>query len=362
MKVNGKHFRTIWLSSDQKTVQVIDQTQLPHKFVIVNLETVNDVINAINSMKVRGAPLIGVSAAYGVALAMQQDSSDRNLFNALQGICDTRPTAINLGWALNKMKAALMGEKPERRESIAYQLAGELCDEDIKICSAIGDNGVTIIEKIWRAKESGDKLNILTHCNAGWLATVDWGTALSPIYKAHDRGIPVHVWVDETRPRNQGAALTFWELSQHGVPATLIVDNAGGYLMQTGSVDLCLMGTDRTTRHGDVCNKIGTYSKALAAHDNDIPFYIALPGPTIDWESNDMHATIPIEKRDPKEILFIKGLDCDGNINQVNITMENANAFNPAFDVTPARLITGLITERGICDPRLERLTDLYSH
>ena len=359
MKVDGKPTRTIWLGDDGWAVEIIDQTKLPFRFVTRRLETVDDAALAIRDMWVRGAPLIGAAAAYGMALAMHGDPSDENLEAASGALLETRLTAVNLGWALEDMRALLRPLSPNARPEAAYKRAAEICDEDVEICSAIGDHGKPLIEAAWNDKGRPDKVNVLTHCNAGWLAAVDWGTALAPIYKAHDAGIPVHVWVGETRPRNQGASLTAWELGQHGVPATVIVDNAGGHLMQKGRVDLCITGTDRTTAAGDVCNKIGTYLKALAADDNGVPFYVALPGPTIDWSLDD-GADIPIEERDASEVTRMTGVNDAGEVTAVEIMPEGTVAANPAFDVTPARLVTGLITERGVAEASKAGLAKLY--
>jgi len=359
MKVDGTPYRTIWPADDGWAVEIIDQTKLPFQFVTQRLETVDDAAHAIRDMQVRGAPLIGATAAYGMALAMHGDPSDKNLEAAAGALLETRPTAVNLRWALDDMRAVLQPLSPNARPEAASKRAAKICDEDVEICSAIGDHGKPLIEGAWKDKGRPDKVNVLTHCNAGWLATVDWGTALAPIYKAHDAGIPVHVWVDETRPRNQGASLTAWELGQHGVPASIIVDNAGGHLMQKGQVDLCITGTDRTTAAGDVCNKIGTYLKALAADDNNIPFYVALPGPTIDWSLGD-GADIPIEERDASEVTRMTGVNDAGEVTAVEITPEGAVAANPAFDVTPARLVTGLITERGVAEASKQGLAKFY--
>ncbi len=360
MKVNGTPFRTIWLAEDGWGVEIIDQTVLPHHFDIVRLENLEDSVVAIADMLVRGAPLIGATTAYGVALAMHEDPSDQGLDKACDDLYEARPTAVNLRWALDEMRAVLDPLGPKDRAQAAYARAAEIADEDVEICSNIGDNGCALIKDIWQEKGKSGTVNVLTHCNAGWLATVDWGTALAPIYKAHNAGIPVHVWVDETRPRNQGANLTAWELQQHGVPHTLIVDNVGGHLMQHGMVDLCITGTDRTARSGDVCNKIGTYLKALAAYDNGVPFYVALPGPTIDWTIRDGVAEIPIEQRDADEVLRIPGMTDDGEVREVLLTAVGVNAANYAFDVTPARLVTGLITERGVCPASEAGLEGLY--
>ncbi|MDF1721153.1 MAG: S-methyl-5-thioribose-1-phosphate isomerase [Minwuia sp.] len=361
MKVDGISRRPIEVASDGATVVIIDQTRLPHEFVTVNLTTMAEAAHAIRAMLVRGAPLIGATAAYGMALAMREDASDSGLASAIDTLRQTRPTAVNLFWALERMRAALHNHAPAARAAIAWAKAAEIAEEDVAINSAIGDHGLALIEAAVAARPAGSgPLNILTHCNAGWLATVDWGTALSPIYKAHDAGIDVHVWVDETRPRNQGASLTAWELGAHGVPATVVVDNAGGHLMQHGMVDLCITGTDRTTRTGDVCNKIGTYLKALAAHDNGIPFHVALPGPTIDWTVRDGVREIPIEERGGDEVGRITGRLDDGRIAAIDVLSPGARAANPAFDVTPARLVTGLITERGLCPATEAGLTSLY--
>jgi len=360
MNVDGKPYRTIWLAADSWRVVIIDQTLLPFEFKEVQLESLQDAAKAIAEMWVRGAPLIGATTAYGVALAMHADASDNNLNHACEQLLRTRPTAINLRWAINQMQKVLSALPTEQREQAAYQRALEICDEDVAICSAIGDNGHALIADLWKAKHQQGRINILTHCNAGWLATVDWGTALAPIYKAHNAGIPVHVWVDETRPRNQGFNLTAWELAQHGVPHTLIVDNVGGHLMQNGEVDLCIVGTDRTTSTGDVCNKIGTYLKALAAFDNDIPFYVALPGPTIDWAAKDGLRDIPIEQRARYEVTHMTGQLEDGRVVAVRIAPETSAAENHAFDITPAKLVSGLITERGIAQPNEQALAAMY--
>jgi methylthioribose-1-phosphate isomerase len=360
MLVDGKPTRTIWLGDDGSTVEIIDQTKLPFEFRVVGLKTLDDAATAIRDMLVRGAPLIGATAAYGMALAMRGDASDAGLINAYAVLHATRPTAVNLRWALDDLKALLEPLSPDDRTAAAYARAAEICDEDVDTCSSLGEHGKTVIEDIWTAKGKPDQVNILTHCNAGWLATVDWGTALAPIYKAHDAGIPVHVWVDETRPRNQGASLTCWELGQHGVPHTLIVDNVGGHLMQHGMVDLCITGTDRTTAAGDVCNKIGTYLKALAADDNDVPFYVGLPGPTIDWTIDDGVRDVPIEERDAGEVTQLTGTTVDGQVQTITIAPTDSPAANYAFDVTPARLVTGLITERGVCEASKEGLSKLY--
>ncbi len=359
MKVNGVPYRTIWLAEDGWGVEIIDQTKLPHEFEVVRMETMQDAAVAIKDMLVRGAPLIGATAAYGVALAMREDSSDANLKSMYDALFATRPTAVNLRWALDDLKALLTPLPEGEREAAAYKRAAEICDEDVEICSNIGEHGATIIKEMANRK-NGETVNILTHCNAGWLATVDWGTALAPIYKAFNAGIDVHVWADETRPRNQGASLTAWELGQHGVPHTVIVDNVGGHLMQHGQVDLVITGTDRTTYTGDVCNKIGTYLKALAAHDNGVPFYVGLPSPTIDWTVEDGVKEIPIEQRDATEVTVMTGLDASGGVSNVTITPQGSNAANYAFDVTPRRLVTGLITERGISEASSDGLKALF--
>ncbi|UYN93959.1 MAG: S-methyl-5-thioribose-1-phosphate isomerase [Enhydrobacter sp.] len=357
MKVDGKSYRTIWLGADGRTVQVIDQTLLPHRFVVRDLATMEDSERAIRTMIVRGAPLIGAAAAYGVALAMSADPSDGMLAHAHDVLLGSRPTAVNLRWALDDLRALLDPLPLAKRREAAYRRAAEICDEDAEICRRIGKNGLDIIRGL---KPRGERINALTHCNAGWLATVDWGTALAPIYQAHDAGIPIHVWVDETRPRNQGASLTAWELGKHGVPHTVIADNAGGHLMQHGKVDFVITGTDRTTRRGDVCNKIGTYLKALAAHDNGVPFYVGLPYPTIDWTIEDGHRDIPIEERSAAEVSRIAGRTPSGEVVTVDVLPEGSAAANPAFDVTPARLVTALITERGVCAASEAGLLTLY--
>ncbi len=359
MRVGDRHFRTIWLADDGWRVEIIDQTRLPHAFEVERLERVGDAERAIRDMLVRGAPLIGATAAYGVCLALREDPSDAVLEQACARLLETRPTAVNLRWAVEEMRAALLPLAGPERIEAAYSTAGRLCDRDVETCRRLGEQGLTILEDLGDAA-GGRPLNVLTHCNAGWLATVDWGTALAPLYLAHDRGLEVHVWVDETRPRSQGAALTAWELGQHGVPHTVIVDNAGGHLMQHGMVDVCIVGTDRTTAAGDVANKVGTYLKALAAHDNGVPFYVALPSPTIDWELADGVADIPIEERDPEEVTHVSGLTRDGRVEAVRVTPEGSPAANFAFDVTPARLVSGLITERGVCEASPEGLLGLF--
>lgn len=360
MNVDGKPFRTIWLAEDGQRVEIIDQTKLPFEFKVLRLDSCDAAATAIRDMWVRGAPLIGATAAYGMALAMREDPSDEHLAAAAEKLMATRPTAVNLRWAVDGMQALLRPLSPNARSQAAYIHAAEICDEDVAICSSIGDHGLPLIHKAWEARGKPEQVNVLTHCNAGWLATVDWGTALAPIYKAFDAGIPVHVWVDETRPRNQGASLTAWELGKHGVPHTVIADNVGGHLMQHGMVDLCITGTDRTTASGDVCNKIGTYLKALAARDNNVPFYVGLPGPTIDWTIDDGVSEIPIEQRDIAEVTHMTGRTAAGAVETVEITPEGSAAANFAFDVTPAHMVSGLITERGVCVPSKEGLAGLY--
>lgn len=360
MNVAGRHYRTIWLAEDGAAVDIIDQRWLPHAFRVATLRTIDDVAVAIRDMWVRGAPLIGVTAAYGVAIRMREDASDAALDAAWETLHETRPTAINLRWALDEMRSLLRPLPPEQRAAAAYARAAEIADEDVELNRGIGRHGLEIIRAIAARKKPGEQVNILTHCNAGWLATVDYGTATAPIYMAAEEGIPIHVYVDETRPRNQGAYLTAWEMAGHGVPHTLIVDNAGGHLMQRGAVDMVIVGTDRTTARGDVCNKIGTYLKALAAKDNDVPFYVALPSPTIDWTVSDGVAEIPIEERSPDEVTLVWGLSENGEVERVRISPEASPAANPAFDVTPARLVTGLITERGIAEASPEGLARLF--
>ena len=361
MQVNGVPYRSIWLNDDCWSVDIIDQTYLPHEFVIRTLKSMEEAAEAISTMRVRGAPLIGAMAAYGVALAMREQADNDSLAASCAQLLETRPTAINLRWALDRLKTALEPLPAEERCSAAYSMARDICDEDVEINNRMGELGLRLIRGLWEQRRyDTDTLHILTHCNAGWMATVDWGTALAPIYKAHDAGIPVHVWVAETRPRNQGAAVTAWELQAHGVPHDVIVDNAGGHLMQHGLVDLCLTGTDRTARNGDVCNKIGTYLKALAAHDNEVPFYVCLPSPTIDWDMVDGVAGIPIEERDAAEVTHVSGRAATGEMLTVQITPDGVSARNFAFDVTPARLVTGLITERGICAASEAGLESLF--
>jgi methylthioribose-1-phosphate isomerase len=359
MKVQGKAMRSIALAADGWAVEVVDQTLLPHRCEVRRLESLSEVAEAIRTMVVRGAPLIGASAAYGLALALREDPSDAGLREAAAALMATRPTAVNLRWAIEDMTERLQGLPPAERVAGAYARAGALCEEDVATNRAIGANGLRLIEVAADRKAAGEPVNILTHCNAGWLATVDWGTALAPIYMAHDNGVRVHVWVDETRPRNQGSGLTAWELGQHGVPHTVIADNAGGHLMQHRRVDFCITGTDRTTAGGDVCNKIGTYLKALAADANGIPFYVALPGPTIDWDLVDGLA-IPIEERAGSELSQVTGMTADGRIESVRVTPPESPTANYAFDVTPARLVSALITERGVCPASQEGLLSLY--
>jgi methylthioribose-1-phosphate isomerase len=347
VRIEGTPYRTIWVDGDGWSVSVIDQTRLPHRFDIARLQTLEDAALAIERMRVRGAPLIGAAAAYGLCLALREDASDEALLAARARLLRTRPTAVNLRWALDAMLAAVQGHPEGERVERAYARAAAICDDDVAICRAIGRHGLELIRGAARAKPSGGPVNVLTHCNAGWLATIDWGTATAPVYLAREEGIDVHVWVDETRPRNQGAAITAFELGQEGVPHTVVVDNAGGHLMQRGLVDLCLVGTDRTTRRGDVANKIGTYLKALAARDNGVPFYVALPSTTIDWGTQD-GASIPIEERGGEEVARITGLADSGEMVSVRLIPEGSPAANPAFDVTPARLVTALVTERGV--------------
>jgi methylthioribose-1-phosphate isomerase len=348
MKVDGKPMRSIWLEPDGWSIGVIDQTVLPHRFATARLATLDEAAHAIRSMLIRGAPLIGATAAYGMCLALRADASDEGLDRAYATLLATRPTAINLKWALDEMMAVVRNRPRADRTAAAYRRAAEICDEDVALNTAIGRNGLPLIEAIAARKKAGERVNVLTHCNAGWLATVDVGTATAPIYLAHDKGIAVHVFADETRPRNQGASLTAWELGQHGVPHTVIADNTGGHLMQHGAVDLVIVGTDRVTANGDVCNKIGTYLKALAARDNNVPFYVALPSPTIDFTVADGIAEIPIEERSADEVATMTGRTADGRIETVRIVPDGSAVANYGFDVTPARLVTGLITERGV--------------
>ena len=359
MKVDGRHFRSIWLEPDGWSVAAIDQRRLPHEFIVARWTSAAEAGEAIRTMLVRGAPLIGATAAYGVALAMRTDSSDPALDQAYQMLIATRPTAINLKWALDEMQRTLRPLPPSARVEAAYKRAGEIAEEDVAINRQIGRHGLALIEAIAATKKPGEPVNILTHCNAGWLATVDWGTATAPIYLAHDRKLAVHVWVDETRPRNQGASLTAWELGHHGVPHTVIPDNTGGHLMQHRMVDLAIVGTDRVAANGDVCNKIGTYLKALAAHDNGVPFYVALPSPTIDF-SIDGGGRIPIEQRNAEEVTHMTGRTADGRIETVRVVSLGSPIANYGFDVTPARLVSGLITERGVLSPDRTALASAF--
>jgi methylthioribose-1-phosphate isomerase len=359
MKINGKATRTIWLADDGSTVEIIDQTRLPHALVVVPLRSMQEAARAILTMQVRGAPLIGATAAYGLAMAIREDTSDEAIDQAIEFLAKQRPTAINLRWALEEMRLSVQNVPHFERVAAAYRRAAEICDEDVETCRRIGEHGLKIIRDIAARKAPGEPVKVLTHCNAGWLACVDWGTATSPIYQAFDAGIPVHVWVDETRPRNQGASLTAFELGSHGVPHTIVVDNAGGHLMQHGEVDLVIVGTDRVAANGDVANKIGTYLKALAAADNDVPFYVALPHSTIDWTLSS-GSSIPIEERSADEVLKMPGRLPDGSVVTVEIAAPGSPAGNPAFDVTPARLVTGFVTERGVCPATREGLLSLY--
>ena len=359
MNIKGKAYRTIWLAADGWSVEVIDQTKLPHELASVTLRTMEDAAAAIRTMQVRGAPLIGATAAYGVCLALRADASDAALDRAIDHLGQQRPTAVNLRWALEEMRAAVRNLPREKRLAAAYARAAAICDADVETNRAIGVHGGKLIAAIAARKKPGEPVNVLTHCNAGWLACVDRGTALSPIYEAHDAGTALHVWVDETRPRNQGASLTAFELGAHGVPHTIIVDNAGGHLMQQGLVDMCIVGADRVTANGDAANKIGTYLKGLAAKDNGVPFYVALPHSTIDW-TLATGKDIPIEQRSADEVLIMSGRTRDGQVVAVEIAAPGSPARNDAFDVTPARLITGLITERGVCAASRDGLRSLY--
>jgi methylthioribose-1-phosphate isomerase len=359
MRIDGRAWRTIFLAEDGRTIRVIDQTRLPFAFELRSLATAEDAAVAIQDMVVRGAPLIGVTAAYGVALAMRANPGDGNLARVLELLGATRPTAVNLRWALTRMAGALRGEPAARRAERAFAEARAMADEDAATCEAIGRHGLVLLERLALAKGRAT-VNVLTHCNAGWLACVDWGTALAAVYKAHDAGLDVHVYVDETRPRNQGAALTAFELGAHGVPHTVVVDSAGGHLMQRGAVDVCIVGSDRTTATGDVANKIGTYLKALAAQDTGVPFYVALPSSTVDWTMRDGLREIPIEERAAREVTHLRGRGRDGSLLEVEVTAPGSAAANPAFDVTPARLVTGLITERGVCEANREGLLSLF--
>jgi len=357
MKIENKEYRTIWFDEANQLVKIIDQTKLPHQFIIKDLKTVKDAINAIKVMEVRGAPLIGGTAAYGMVLAVQENNDPDFIKKSSEELIQSRPTAINLKWAVDRMLNKLEGVNVDEVLNIALNEAKEICDEDEKFCENIGLNGLKIIEEIYNKKK--ETVNILTHCNAGWLATINWGTATSPIYHAHQKGIPVHVWVDETRPRNQGANLTSYELNEENIPNTIIADNTGGILMQRGDVDMCIVGTDRTLSNGDVCNKIGTYLKALAAHDNNVPFYVALPSSTIDWEIKE-GKDIPIEERNSEELSHVEGLDENNEIKKVLIYPKKSKALNLAFDVTPAKYVTGLITEKGICEASSDALKKMF--
>ena len=357
MKIEGKEYRTIWFDEQNQVVKIIDQTKLPHQFIIKDLKTVKDAINAIKVMEVRGAPLIGGTAAYGIVLSIIENNDQSFLKKSAEDLIQSRPTAINLKWAIDRMMKKLSGLNNNEVLKVALDEAKAICEEDVKFCENIGLNGLKIIEEIYNKKK--DIVNILTHCNAGWLATINWGTATSPIYHAHKEGIPVHVWVDETRPRNQGANLTSYELNEEEIPNTIIADNTGGILMQRGEVDMCIVGTDRTLSTGDVCNKIGTYLKALAAHDNNVPFYVALPSSTIDWDIKNFK-DIPIEERDSKELSQVDGLDEALNIKTVLIYPPKSKALNLAFDITPAKYVTGLITEKGICEASSDALQKMF--
>ena len=355
MKINGKSYKTIWF--EDNLVKIIDQTKLPHQFIIKDLKTVKDAINAIKTMEVRGAPLIGATAAYGLVLSLIEKNDLSFLKKSSEDLISSRPTAINLKWAVDRMMKKLLGVNDKDILKIALDEAKSIVEEDINYCKSIGLNGLKVIKEI--ADKKKDTVNILTHCNAGWLATIDWGTATSPIYHAHQNGIKVHVWVDETRPRNQGANLTSYELNEEKISNTVITDNAGGILMQRGQVDMCIVGTDRTLSNGDVCNKVGTYLKALAAKDNNVPFYVALPSSTIDWEIKN-HKKIPIEERNPEELSHIEGVDENNNIKKIRIYPQKSRSLNLAFDITPAKLITGLITEKGICEASEKGLKGLF--
>ena len=355
MKIEQKEYRTIWFENN--IVKIIDQTKLPHRFIIKDIKTIKDAVNAIKAMEVRGAPLIGATAAYGLVLSILENKDQSFLKNSANDLIKSRPTAINLKWAVDRMMKKISGVNSDKMFEIALNEAKEICEEDVKFCENIGLNGLKIIEEIHNIKK--DTINILTHCNAGWLATINWGTATSPIYHAHKKGIPLHVWVDETRPRNQGANLTSFELNEEHVPNTVIADNTGGLLMQRGKVDMCIVGTDRTLANGDVCNKIGTYLKALAAKDNNIPFYVALPSSTIDWNIKD-HKDIPIEERNSEELSYIEGLDDKGNVKKLQIYPKKSKAMNLAFDVTPAKYVTGLITEKGVCEASTKGIKNLF--
>ena len=358
MKIESKEYRTIWFDEQTQIVKIIDQTKLPHQFKVKDLKTVKDAINAIKTMEVRGAPLIGGTAAYGIVLAVLENSDFNFIKQSSEDLINSRPTAINLKWAVDRMIKKLSEINMDQILNTALSEAKKICDEDEKSCQKIGSHGLKIIEDIYNKKK--ETVNILTHCNAGWLATINWGTATSPIYKAHKKGIPVHVWVDETRPRNQGANLTSYELNEEGVLNTIIADNTGGLLMQRGDVDMCLVGTDRTLSNGDVCNKIGTYLKALAAYDNNVPFYVALPSSTIDWDIKNFK-DIPIEERNPEELSHMEGIDENNNLKKVLIYPKKSKVLNLAFDVTPAKYVSGLITEKGICEASGESLKKMFT-
>ena len=360
MKIDGKAYRTIWLGDDGASVVIIDQTRLPHRLETVTLRTADDAARAILTMQVRGAPLIGATAAYGLALALQADASDGALAHAIDHLARQRPTAVNLKWALEEVRRHVQPLPTAARAAAAFAKAHAIAEDDVETCRNIGVHGAALVQAIAEKKRPGEPVNILTHCNAGWLACVDWGTALAPVYAAHEAGIPVHVLVDETRPRSQGASLTAFELAGHGVPHQVIVDNAGGHLMQRGQVDLCIVGSDRTTRRGDVANKIGTYLKALAAHDNGVPFYAALPSSTIDWSLDDGVRGVPIEERGAREVTHVRGRAADGTVHEVEVVNPGSAVLNPGFDVTPARLVTGIITERGIAPATADGLLSLY--
>jgi len=361
MNIDGVPYRSVWVDvQDGWSVRIFDQTRLPWSVEILSLTSSEQVAHAIRTMQVRGAPLIGAVASYGLALALRRDASTEAMEREAAMLVATRPTAVNLGWAIDRLLTRLRNTRPADRVAVAYEEAGRICDEDVAQNEAIGRHGLEIIRSRRSLIGTQRPVNVLTHCNAGWLATVDWGTALAPIYAAHDSGLPVHVWVDETRPRNQGAALTAWELGRHGVPHTVIADNAGGHLMQHGEVDLAIVGADRVTRTGDAANKIGTYLKALAARDNDVPFWVALPSTTIDWRLADGVAEVEIENRDAREVTHVTGRTPEGSLATVQVTPDGSTGANPAFDVTPARLLTGLVTERGCCDASAEGLAALF--
>ena len=359
MRVKGKNYKSIWLDKKKQVVTAIDQRLLPHQFKLLLLKNITDIKKAIKEMVVRGAPLIGVTAAYGIYLSMKKDPSDKNLNYSINFLKNARPTAVNLSWALEFMKKKLLDVEISNRRDESRKIAEEISDNDIKCCKKIAENGLKIIRNI-KKKKKNKTINILTHCNAGWLATVDWGTALSPIFLAHRKKIKIHVWVDETRPRNQGSSLTAWELLQEKIPHTIITDNAGGHIMQHGMVDMCITGSDRTTANGDVCNKIGTYLKALSAHDNKIPFYVALPSSTIDLKSKNYLKDVPIEERNPDELTHINGLDSKGKKIKIRITPKGSEISNYSFDVTPAKYVTRLITEKGIHKPTKNEIKKIF--